>query len=171
MEDQPPDTLVSSLNVSYDQAADELTVTSDPGGESVFMRAVGPQSSDSNSFAITQVLAAPTGVFLSDQQPLSIQVNWTANTEPSLKDYLVYKSLIGPVAGFSLLAVVVAPTILYVDITFVTGVPQWYKLTARDTSDNESQFSLVVSGGGPIDFVWAKPTQHQNGDPILPGTH
>jgi len=85
----------------------------------------------------------------------SVELTWTANTEPDLASYKVYQSFTDGVWGVST-ATVVAPATTYTIANVLDGT-YWYALTAVDTAGNESDKSIsakiVVNVAPP-----AKPT-------------
>ena len=70
-------------------------------------------------------------------------LTWTANTEPDLKDYRVWRSIGG--GAEVVIATVMKGTQTYVDTdTTVDGVYS-YSLTARDSGNLESLHSVSVT--------------------------
>jgi hypothetical protein len=72
-------------------------------------------------------------------------VTWSANSEPDLQGYSVYRSLSagGP---FTLLTGSLITNTVYVDANLPPGVTQfWYRVTASDLSGNESAQSATAT--------------------------
>jgi fibronectin type 3 domain-containing protein len=100
--------------------------------------------------------AAPTGVAVADRpadQGDALIVSWTANTEPDLGGYAVYRS--GTSGGpFTRVNGTLIPsgTTSYTDTGLTRGVTYYYVVRAVDQSGNESAASAEVSGA-PLDNV------------------
>jgi hypothetical protein len=91
----------------------------------------------------TTAPAAPLGVsaFL---QGSSVRVNWTANGEPDLEGYGVYRSVDGGSSYTRLNGSLVTGT-QYVDSTVPGGSTEaWYQVSAQDVSGNMSARSAAV---------------------------
>ncbi len=86
--------------------------------------------------------AAPSGLIATPGAG-NVTLDWTANTEPDLVGYNVYRSLTSPVstAGTPLNGLTPVATNTYVDTTVSGGNEYFYVVTAVDSSDNE----LLVS--------------------------
>ena len=91
--------------------------------------------------------AAPVGLAVAVAS--GVTLTWTANTEPDLAGYNVYRSIVsgGPYAKLN--AALVTNT-TYSDAPDGTG-PYYYVVTAVDTSNNESLRSAQVSTGLLVD--------------------
>jgi hypothetical protein len=109
----------------------------------------GNQSNISNVLLWNWVLdttapAAPLGVSATAVGGASVQVSWTANAEPDLQGYAVYRTL---VAGGSFTQVngsLVSGT-QYVDAVPVGTATAWYQVSAQDASGNVSARSATVA--------------------------
>jgi hypothetical protein len=88
--------------------------------------------------------AAPTNLMAS-KRPGAVQLEWTANTEPDLSGYNVYRSTASPVvAGTPVNSTkLISPS--YLDSDVSAGTPYFYAVTAVDTSGNESALSNEAS--------------------------
>jgi hypothetical protein len=87
---------------------------------------------------------APTGLATAVQSNTSVRVTWTANGEPDLSSYTVYRTL-EPGGSFEVVAASLTGT-SYVDSSIPDGTPNvWYQVTATDQSGNESAHSASAS--------------------------
>lgn len=86
--------------------------------------------------------AAPSGVTAAEGDR-QVTLNWSANSEYDLTGYNIYRSSDNG-ATFAKIASVSPATTSYLDADVVNGVYYWYKITATDTSTNESAYSDVV---------------------------
>lgn len=119
--------------------------------------------------------AAPSGVSAAKQTDNSVRVNWSANGEPDLLGYNVYRSLSagGP---FVLQNTGLVTSTQYSDGTIPDGTEQvWYQLSAEDGSGNESARSATVAvtlstsnGSVSAKGLWALETGYPN--PSATGT-
>lgn len=87
--------------------------------------------------------AAPTEL-AAEAGESSITLNWNSNTEPDLAGYFVYRSLTSG-SGYVKLNTLPLVYPIYADADVATGIPYYYRVTAIDTSANESGFSGEVS--------------------------
>ncbi|MCP5064343.1 MAG: T9SS type A sorting domain-containing protein [Ignavibacteriae bacterium] len=85
--------------------------------------------------------AAPTNLQISESQDEHPVLNWTANTEPDLEEYNIYRK-----GGYPFIDWVVIETVnstTYEDIELTTtyshGEDYFYKITAVDVNNNESE--------------------------------
>ncbi|MBC8186154.1 choice-of-anchor D domain-containing protein [candidate division KSB1 bacterium] len=72
---------------------------------------------------------------------------WKANTESNLSHYIIYRSLsqnFTPTSNDSL-AIVIKPDTSYTDTDVINGQTYYYRISAVDSSGNESDFSDEVS--------------------------
>ena len=114
--------------------------------------------------------AAPTGVSAAKQVDSSVRVNWSANGEPDLLGYNVYRSLSasGP---FTQQNTGLVTSTQYIDGTIPDATTQvWYQLSAMDGSGNESARSATVTvvlstGSSPAANLWALETGYPNPSP------
>ncbi|HTO89767.1 MAG TPA: fibronectin type III domain-containing protein [Candidatus Sulfotelmatobacter sp.] len=87
--------------------------------------------------------AAPSGVSAA-KAGANVQVSWSANSEPDLQGYSVYRATAssGP---YSKISSSVLTGLSYVDTAVPAGVSSvWYEVTATDNSDNESARSAAA---------------------------
>jgi hypothetical protein len=115
--------------------------------------------------------AAPTGLAATAGDRL-VMLGWTANTEPDLAGYTVYRSISkdGP---YSEIACGVSAN-TYADNSVTNNTGYYYVVTAADTAMNESSFSSEVlalpqTNRGPI--AWWKFENGTNGADIPGTTH
>ena len=114
--------------------------------------------------------AAPTGVSAT-VEGTSVHVHWTANSEPDLAGYTVYRATSAG-GTYTVISGSLVATNDYVDSALPAGATTlWYRVTATDGSGNESarsaSASAVLSGGGPsagtgtwqIGRVYPNPSQ------------
>jgi fibronectin type 3 domain-containing protein len=87
----------------------------------------------------------------------TIALAWAANTESDLAGYNVYRSL-QQSSGFATLANVTAPTHAYTDSAATIGVVTFYRVTALDSSGNESLPALVSATRPTLPQPPAAPT-------------
>ncbi len=94
--------------------------------------------------------AAPTGLTVADvaaDQGGALRLNWTANTETDRKDYRIRKSTgTGITAATAVLATVANPGTTHQEGGLVNNTSYYYRLTCRDTSNNESAISAADVG-------------------------
>ncbi|MEK7766595.1 MAG: fibronectin type III domain-containing protein, partial [bacterium] len=82
----------------------------------------------------------------------ALRLTWTANTESDLKDYRIRRSTgTGITAATAVLATVAAPGTTHQDAGLANGTTQYYRLTARDTTLNDSAISASDVGASPVD--------------------
>ena len=109
----------------------------------------GNQSNISNILRWDWVLdttapAAPLGVSAASQGGGTVQVSWTANAEPDLAGYAVYRALDASGPFVRLNGGLVSGT-QYVDATVPGGsATAWYQVSAQDGSGNESARSATI---------------------------
>jgi hypothetical protein len=95
--------------------------------------------------------AAPSGVSAAIENTTETRVRWTANSEPDLAGYTVYRRLTSSGAFQPVSSPGFAGT-QFVDANIPAGTSQvWYQITASDVNGNESARSatIAVSFGGP----------------------
>jgi hypothetical protein len=88
--------------------------------------------------------AAPAGVNAARQDP-NVRVSWSANSEPDLSGYSVYRA---EAAGgpFTVVTGSLVGGTQWVDTALPGGATRlWYRVTATDESGNESAQSAVTS--------------------------
>jgi len=90
--------------------------------------------------------AAPTNLQISESQAEHPVLNWTANTEPDIEDYNVYRKGGYPFIDWAVIGTTTSNT--YEDLELTTtyrhGEDYFYKTTAVDVNDNESDYSNTV---------------------------
>lgn len=74
-----------------------------------------------------------------------VRIDWTANTEPDLANYYVYRSFSGAAGTFTKVQTVSAPTNSYTEFGLLVGNTYFYYVTAVDTNGNESVPSNILS--------------------------
>ncbi|MEK7767711.1 MAG: fibronectin type III domain-containing protein, partial [bacterium] len=96
--------------------------------------------------------ATPTGLGVADvasDQGVALNLSWGADTEADLKDYRVHRSTNGNVtvaSSWTVVAAVVAqPGTTHQDAGLTPATTYYFKVTARDTSLNESPASSEVN--------------------------
>jgi hypothetical protein len=117
--------------------------------------------------------SAPNGLSAALQTP-NVRVQWSANSEPDLQGYSVYRAIAsgGPYVRMngSLLA-----TTQYVDNSVPNGATSlWYRVTATDFSGNESAQSAAArvdfASGGGVGGDWTMspgyPNPSRNGQSV-----
>jgi len=87
--------------------------------------------------------AAPTGLTATPGKR-KITLNWTANAEPDLAGYNVYRSSTSG-GTYTLLNGSLVTGTSYVNSGLTSGATWFYRITAVDTSSNESAVSATVS--------------------------
>ncbi|MCS5574343.1 MAG: PQQ-binding-like beta-propeller repeat protein, partial [Pseudomonadales bacterium] len=95
----------------------------------------------------------PAGVVVVNGER-EITLTWDANGEGDLEKYQIYRgadSLVVPDSAH-LLASVLAPAVTYTDMGLANGFIYYYRLTASDTTGNESTAGEMVSGS-PTDLT------------------
>jgi hypothetical protein len=93
----------------------------------------------------TAAPAAPIGLGAAHQSDGSVRLTWTANGEPDLAGYAIYRRLSGT-GPFVALTGSLVTGVQYVDTTVPPGTETvWYQLSASDDSGNESARSAIVS--------------------------
>lgn len=98
--------------------------------------------------------SAPAGFFATGGDG-QVALGWTANTEPDLAGYNIYRSLTSPVASTGPIngSILVGKSLTsFTDTGRTNGIPLYYVITAVDVSGNESAVSSEVTatpGGIP----------------------
>jgi parallel beta-helix repeat protein len=89
--------------------------------------------------------AAPTGLVVS-QVPAggALNLQWSANTEPDLEGYNVYRSTEAS-GSYMKVNSVLHTSNSYTDSSLLNGITYYYYVTAEDDSDNESPGSEIAS--------------------------
>ena len=121
-------------------------IITDPAGNNAVLTLPNPGSNDSLSGTKRLVIdgskpASPQLVAVSGATKIDLQ--WTANTEPDLKEYRVYVSI--DQENFSQLGTSVAPSTTFSQLVVATGITYFYYITAVDVNGNESDPSQIVS--------------------------
>jgi hypothetical protein len=135
---------------TYDENTDLVsyeTTTMEDGPHSVHLDAsdtLGNQASTTWSFTIDTVHPAQImEVTVTTMSSSQLDVSWTANTEPDLSYYNVYRSS----ASGGPYALVASPNFnLYSDSGLMASTDYYYVVTAVDTAGNEGAASLEASG-------------------------
>lgn len=89
----------------------------------------------------TAAPATPTGLAAVVGTGKSVSLDWNDNTDDDLSEYGIYRSTDG--SSYSKIAEVRASR--FVDVDVALGTLYYYKVTAFDTSENESAASSVVT--------------------------
>ena len=111
--------------------------------------------------------ATPTGATAAMEGGVNVRVRWSANSEPDLAGYLVYRALAagGP---FSRLTPSPIVTTDYLDAPAPDTLSAWYAVSAVDASGNESARSgavrVILRGGGIT--AWGVSTPYPNPSPV-----
>lgn len=87
--------------------------------------------------------AAPSGLNASAGDS-SVVLSWTANSESDLAGYNIYRST-SSTTGFSKINSLLVTAKTYSDSGLTNGATYYYKITAIDTSSNESDFSSIAN--------------------------
>lgn len=152
--------------------------------DTVYYFGIRSEDDEGNWSAVSNVLrwdwvidaappAAPAGVAASRQDP-NVRVAWSANSEPDLQGYSVYRAQVagGP---FTRLTGSLLSGTQYVDANLPGGATRlWYRVTASDLSGNESAQSAVSSvdltNGAAAAADWALspgyPNPSRNGQSV-----
>ena len=124
----------------------EYTDTDVEAGQTYFYRLKAVNQSDEESDYSDEVSVrigapqAPTALTAeADGQQATLK--WTANTEPDLKEYRLYRGTSSEPTDQ--IATITAGTVMYVDTNLPEGT-FYYRLTAVDQSENESDYSNEV---------------------------
>ena len=86
--------------------------------------------------------ATPSGVTVATD-PGGVRVHWTANSEPDLAGYHVYRA-VAAAGPFTRIDATTVPTNDYLDATPPDSAALWYQVTAVDNAANESAHSAAV---------------------------
>lgn len=86
----------------------------------------------------------PAGGALDNYTASSVRISWLSNSEPDIREYWVYKSTTSADTGFARIPVALTVT-NYTDNAYDPSIQQWYKLSAVDTSGNESDLSDAIT--------------------------
>lgn len=133
----------------------QTTVVRSLSRDSVYYFAIRTQDDEGNWSAVSNVVrwdwvvdaappAAPAGVSAARQAP-NVRVAWSANSEPDLQGYSVYRAQVSGGPYTRLTGSLVSGT-QYVDANLPSGATRlWYRVTASDLSGNESAQSAVSS--------------------------
>jgi pectate lyase len=131
--DGMPDAWEIAKGLSPDKAADRngYNLHPDYTNLEVYLNSLIEADSDAPS--------APTGLIASAGQAV-ITLNWNDNTEDDLAGYYVYRSATFG-SGYVKLNTLPLAESIFEDVEAETGTPYYYRVTAIDTSANESDFS------------------------------
>ena len=114
--------------------------------------------------------AAPTGASAAVESGVNVRVRWSANAEPDLAGYLVYRALAaaGPFARLTSSPIV---TNDYLDAPAPDTLSAWYAVSAVDATGNESARSAAIRvylrGSGIA--AWDAGTPYPNPSPVGTG--
>ena len=111
--------------------------------------------------------ATPTGASAAVEGGANVRVRWSANSEPDLAGYLVYRAL---AAGGPYTKLTGSPIVTtdYLDAPAPDTLAVWYGVSAVDASGNESARSAplrVYMHGAGIE-AWAASTPYPNPSPV-----
>jgi outer membrane protein OmpA-like peptidoglycan-associated protein len=118
----------------------------DPAGNVAIVTLPSPGSPNSLAGRKTLVIdgAKPLPPQLVDVDGASkIDLEWTRNTEPDLKEYRIYVST--DQVNYTQLGTAVTPATTFSQLVVATGIVYYYYVTAIDVNGNESNPSEVVS--------------------------
>jgi len=111
--------------------------------------------------------AAPTGTSAALEGGVNVRVRWSANSEPDLLGYLVYRALAAGGPFTRLTSSPIVPTD-YLDAPAPDTLSAWYAVSAVDATGNESARSATVRvflrGGGIT--AWDASTPYPNPSPV-----
>ena len=134
---------------SADASSSPVTGSAD-GGSSVSVVTTAAESGGGG--ADTTAPQTPTGLFAAAGDG-EVIISWNANSETDLAGYNVYRSETSGI-GHTLLTPTSSSSDELRDSSVTNGTPYFYKISAEDTTGNESAFSSEVSatpqaaGGG-----------------------
>ena len=94
--------------------------------------------------------ATPTGLAASDITSSSIKLTWDANSELDFYQYILYRS----VDDITYTEIDRTQDLLYTDENLASNVLYYYKISAIDTSGNESTLSSSVFAATLIDYSY-----------------
>lgn len=101
--------------------------------------------------------AAPSGVSATFPSP-DVRVTWSANSEPDLDGYSVYRAT-SALGSYTRLNASMISATQYLDTALPGGATSlWYKVSASDLTGNESALSIALridltAGAGPADWT------------------
>jgi chitodextrinase len=111
--------------------------------------------------------ATPTGATAGIEGGVNVRVRWSANSEPDLAGYFVYRALAAGGPFTRLTSSSIAAT-SYLDAPAPDTLSAWYAVSAVDASGNESARSAAVRvflrGGGIL--AWDAGTPYPNPSPV-----
>ena len=74
-----------------------------------------------------------------------IQLTWSANPEPDIKEYVIYRAVSSAAAEETQIATVPATETVYYDGNITVGDVYYYRIAAIDSADNMSELSEQVT--------------------------
>ena len=111
--------------------------------------------------------ATPTGASAA-LEGVNVRVRWSANTEPDLAGYVVYRALAGATGPFTRLTGSPITTTNYLDAPAPDTLSAWYAVSAVDATGNESArtgaMRVILRGGGIT--AWDASTPYPNPSPV-----
>ncbi|MFC1556078.1 carboxypeptidase regulatory-like domain-containing protein [candidate division KSB1 bacterium] len=116
----------------------------------------------------------PSGVIAEKISDTSIQLTWDANTESDFKEYKIYRSTSSNFQVSSQTLLATSSSIEYTDNNIQKGRTYFYKITAVDNDDNESQpsdeVSLVSATSLIVSFDLSEYETQVNNEVFVTGT-
>ncbi|KPK83775.1 MAG: hypothetical protein AMS27_11910 [Bacteroides sp. SM23_62_1] len=108
---------------------------------------------------------APEGIRIQAFADHSVTLKWNTSTASDLKNYNIYRDTISPASLFYSSVYGAPPDTIYIDPDVDFSRTYYYRITAVDSSENESEFSgeLIVGGiivDGIKDPFWQTVTAH-----------
>ncbi len=99
--------------------------------------------------ALIFTLLAFSAIPLLAQEATSYLITWTANPEPNISGYVIYRSTNSNpdlLSAYAAIDSVNASTLTYVDNNVVKGTRYYYRLVAKSSAGGRSPLSKAVSG-------------------------
>jgi len=91
-----------------------------------------------------------------------IELTWSPNPEPDIKEYVIYRAVSSPDAEESEIATVPATETVYYDGNITVGEVYYYRIAAVDSADNMSELSEQIT------VFTDTPTDARNSPTALP---
>jgi len=111
--------------------------------------------------------ATPTGASAALEGGVNVRMRWSANSEPDLAGYLVYRALAAGGPFTRLTGSAIAAT-NYLDAPAPDTLSAWYAVSAVDATGNESARTgavrVILRGGGIT--AWDASTPYPNPSPV-----